>query len=479
MATSPALQAGPVAALAAALPPGVVTADPDLLAPHLLDWRGQKRGHADLLASPRSTADVVALVRAALAHGAALVPQGGNTGLVGGSVPEPAQGRPTIIVSMQRMAQIRSVDPAGLSLVAEAGAILANVHDAARAAGTMFPLSLGARGSATIGGLVSTNAGGTQVLRHGTMRSLVLGLEAVLPDGTVLDQLKPLRKDTAGYDAKQLLIGGEGTLGIVTVAALRLVPLPAVSAVGWAGVPDMAAALALLARLRRAVGERVESFELVPADGLALVLAHVPGARAPLGCEAPLHCLVELTDADPGAPLARQLETVLEAALEAGELLDATVAGTLGQAEALWRLREDLPLAEKADGPSLKNDVAVAVADVPAFDAAARAAFAKAFPGARPLVFGHLGDGNLHWNLRAPAGTDAAAWLETHGEPARCLLHDIVVDFGGTISAEHGIGTLKAAELARLGNPGRLAVMRAIKAALDPAHIMNPGKLFA
>ncbi|WP_194744938.1 FAD-binding oxidoreductase [Thermaurantiacus tibetensis] len=477
MASAPAASGNPVAALAGSLPPGLVTADPERLAPHLLDWRGTKRGVADLLALPRSTAEVVALVRTARAHGAALVPQGGNTGLVGGSVPEPASGRPTILVSMRRMARIRAVDPAGLSLVAEAGAILADVHEAARAAGAMFPLSLGAKGSATIGGLVSTNAGGTQVLRHGTMRNLVLGLEAVLPDGTVLDQLKPLRKDTAGYDVKQLLIGGEGTLGIVTAAALRLVPAPAVSAVAWAGVPDMTAALALLARLRRAVGERVESFELMGDEGLALVLAHVPSARAPLATPAPFHCLVELTDVDPEAPLAARLEAVLAAALEAGEVRDATVAATLAQAQALWALREELPVAEKADGPSLKNDVAVAVADVPAFDAAARKAVAQHFPGARPLVFGHLGDGNLHWNLRPPAGADAGSWLAQHGEAARRLLHDVVVRFGGTISAEHGIGTARAAELARLGDPGRLAAMRAIKAALDPAGIMNPGKL--
>jgi FAD/FMN-containing dehydrogenase len=479
VATAETSPKGTVAALAAALPPDLVTADPDLLAPHLLDWRGHKRGVADLLARPRTTAEVVQLVRAARAHGAALVPQGGNTGLVGGSVPEPVSTRPTILVSMQRMARIRSVDPAGLALVAEAGAILAHVHEAARARGTMFPLSLGAKGSATIGGLVSTNAGGTQVLRHGTMRNLVLGLEAVLPDGTVLDQLTPLRKDTAGYDVKQLLIGGEGTLGIVTAAALRLVPAPAVSAVAWAGVPHLGAALALLARLRQAVGERVESFELVPDDGLALVLAHVPGARAPLAHEAPLNCLVELTDADPEAPLADRLAAVLADALEAGEVLDATVAGSVAQAGALWALREDLPIAEKADGPSLKNDVAVAVADVPAFDAAARAALADAFPGARPLVFGHLGDGNLHWNVRAPAGEDPGAWLAAHGAAARRLLHDTVVGFGGTISAEHGIGTAKAGELARLGDPGRLAAMRAIKAALDPDNLLNPGKLFA
>ncbi|MFQ3665219.1 MAG: FAD-binding oxidoreductase [Sphingomonadaceae bacterium] len=468
-----------VEVVAAAFPAGTILLDQEDIAPHLTDWRGQKTGVAHALALPRSTAEVQALVRAALAEGIALVPQGGNTGLVGGSVPEPVALRPTILVSMRRMNRIRSIDPAGLSLVAEAGVVLEKIHAAAADAGTAFPLSLGAKGSATIGGLVSTNAGGTQVLRHGTMRSLVLGLEAVLPDGTVLDQLLPLRKDTAGYDVKQLLIGAEGTLGIVTAAALRLVPAPAASAVAWAAVPDAEAALALLQRIRARVGERVESFELVPEDGLCLVIEHIPGTRRPVAAAGPFHCLVELVDADAGAPLSGMLQDALAAAIAEGLVADATIAGSLEQARALWRLREELPEAERRDGPSLKNDIAVPVADLPSFHAAAEAAFERAFPGARPLVFGHVGDGNLHWNLRAPEGADPAAWLAANGAAARSLLHDLVKSAAGTISAEHGIGTTKAAELARTGDPGRLAAMRAIKYALDPAGIMNPGKIFA
>ena len=468
-----------LAAVAAALPPGATSGDPADLASHLTDWRGQKQGAADLLALPATTDEVAALVKAARANGVALVPQGGNTGLVGGSVPEPAgDGRPVVLVSTRRLDWIGEVDSGGLSLVAGAGAILAHVHAAAAARGLSFPLSLGARGSATLGGLVSTNAGGVQVLRHGTMRALVLGLEAVLPDGSRLDQLRPLRKDSTGYDVKQLLIGAEGTLGIVTAVALKLVPAPATRAVAWAAVADPAAALALLERLRARVGERVESFELVPGDGLALVLAHIPGTRAPVGGAHPWHCLVELADADGATDLEGALQALLADAAADGLVADATLARSGAQAEALWALRELLPEAEKRAGPSLKNDVAVAVADLPAFHAQVSAAVARAFPGSRPLVFGHLGDGNLHWNLRPPEGA-GADWLAHDGEAARALLHDVVARFGGTISAEHGLGTLKAREYARLGDPGKLAAMRAIKAALDPVNIMNPGKLFA
>lgn len=466
-------------AIVAALPPAATSSDSGTMAAHLVDWRGQKRGHADLIAFPASTAEVVALVHAARGADVALVPQGGNTGLVGGSVPEAgtaADRRPVVLVSTRRLDWIAAPDAGGLSLVAGAGAILANVHAAAAAGGLAFPLSLGARGSATLGGLVSTNAGGVQVLRHGTMRSLVLGLEAVLPDGSRLDQLRPLRKDSTGYDIKQLLIGAEGTLGIVTAVALRLVPAPAARAVAWAAVASPAAALDLLGRLRARAGERVESFELIPGDGLALVLAHVPGTRAPVAGEHPWHCLVELADADAGSALEAVLEAVLADAAAAGLVRDATLARSGAQADALWALRETLPEAEKRAGPSLKNDVAVAVADLPALESTLAAEVAAAFPGSRPLVFGHLGDGNLHWNLRPPEDADAG-WLAREGEAARRLIHDVVARFGGTISAEHGLGTLKAAEYARLGDPGKLAAMRAIKAALDPANIMNPGKL--
>lgn len=454
-----------------ALPSAIVRTAAADLAPHLVDWRGAKQGRADLLLLPRDTADVELIVRLAGLHGVALVPQGGNTGLVGGSVPEPGGERPVALLSLRRLNAIESVDPAGLSLVAGAGAILSDVHAAAEAQGCRFPLSLGAKGSATIGGLVSTNAGGVQVLRHGTMRGLVLGVEAVLPDGSRLDQLSALRKDNTGYDLKQLLIGAEGTLGVVTRVALRLSPALNDRVTAWVGVDGPAAALALLGRLRAAVGETVESFELISGEALSIVLAHLPGARAPLEGPHSFHVLIEASCSQ------TMLEAVLAAAIEAGEAQDAMVAASHAQADALWALRETIPEAEKREGGAVKNDISVAVADVAAFHAQAVAMFAKSHPAARPLVFGHLGDGNLHWNLRPPPGADAA-WLKQEGEQARILLHDLVTRFRGSISAEHGIGTLKAAELARLGNPAKLAAMRAIKQALDPANLMNPGKLF-
>ena len=304
------------------------------------------------------------------------------------------------------------------------------------------------------------------------MRALVLGLEAVLADGTRLNQLSPLRKDNSGYDIKQLLIGAEGTLGIVTAAALRLAPAPAQLCVAWAGVANPAAALALLSRLRTAVGETVESFEILDASALALVLQHIPYTRSPLSGAHGFHVLVEVAGPD------EAVAHVLAEALAAGEVEDATLAASLSQAAEFWKLRESIPDAERRDGGALKNDISVAVADVPAFYDAAVAMLDRDLPGSRPLAFGHLGDGNLHFNLRPPAGVDGKAWLAREGEAARRALHDRIAHFNGSISAEHGIGTLKAAELARLGDPGKLQAMRAVKTALDPHGIMNPHKIF-
>ncbi|MFN7398552.1 MAG: FAD-binding oxidoreductase [Sandaracinobacter sp.] len=452
------------------LPGDLVRTEATDLAPHLTDWRGQKTGTADALLLPRGTQDVVAIVRWAGRHGVALVPQGGNTGLVGAGVPEPVNAGPAVVVSLRRLNAIDAVDPAGLSLRAGAGAILSDVHAAAEAVGCRFPLSLGAKGRATIGGLGATHAGGVQVLRHGTMRALVQGLEAVLPDGSVLDQLSALRKDNSGYDLKQLLIGAEGTLGIVTRVVLRLVPAQRARSIAWVGLATPEAALALLARLRRGAGEAVESFELISAAAHDLVLQHLPGARRPLQGTHPWHALIEL-DAE-----AFLLEELLADAASAGEIADAVLAGSVAQGDALWALREAIPEAEKREGGAVKNDISVAVADLAAFHIRAEALMANEFPGSRPFVFGHLGDGNLHWNIRPPL-SEGRAWLAATGEAARKRLHDLIAEFGGSISAEHGIGTLKRAELGRLGNPARLAAMRAIKAALDPAGIMNPGKL--
>ncbi len=469
-ATTPDLNQG-LTALKAAAGEGSWTGDAAAMAPHLIDWRGEFRGRAAMLLRPRDTATVARIVRAAAAHHIALVPQGGNTGLVGGGIPD-ASGT-AVLLSMTRMNAIRAVDPAGLTITVEAGTILETVQDAARSGACEFPLSLGAKGSATIGGLISTNAGGVQVLRHGTMRSLVAGIEAVLPDGSVLNQLTGLAKDNSGYDIKQLLIGGEGTLGIVTAAALRLVPAPAHRAVGWVGVAGPHQALALLRRLRAASGGQVESFELIPGEGLALTVRHIDGARAPLAGVHAWHVLVELAGPASLDPLL--VETLAEAA-EAGEVEDATVAASAAQAAALWRLREELPEAERRDGRSLHHDIAVAVAAMPGFTESATVAVEREFPGARVLAFGHLGDGNLHFNVRPPVSGDNA-WLATSGKAVTALVYDLVTAAGGSISAEHGIGTLKRTALVRSADPAKLAAMRAIKAALDPLGIMNPGKV--
>lgn len=461
----------PVTAALSALPADIVRTDPAELAPHLQDWRGAKRGEAAALLLPRSTVEVQEIVRWASANDIGLVPQGGNTGLVGGSVPERA-GKPSVVLSLRRLNQITALDARGLSLVAEAGVVLADLQAAAENAGCRFPLSLGAKGSATVGGLVSTNAGGVQVLRHGPMRSLVLGLEAVLPDGTLLNQLSALRKDNTGYDVKQLLIGAEGTLGVVTRVALKLAPPFTDISTAWAAVPSAQGALALLARLRSGLGERVESFELLSADTLALVVRQL-GVRAPIPASSAFHVLTEVE-----AP-AEALQDLLAQAMEAGEVDDATLAASRSQAETLWSIRENVAVAERQEGKSVKNDISIPIERIAEFDSEAVETFSKAMPGTRPLVFGHLGDGNLHWNLLPPAGVDSGPWVEANGEGARRLLHDLIHRYSGSISAEHGIGTLKAAELARLGDPGKLSAMRAIKAALDPQGIMNPGKLFA
>ena len=464
-----------LAALKAAVDDDGWSDDPAVLAPYLVDWRGRLRGAAALLLRPRDTAEVSRIVTVASRYRIALVPQGGNTGLVGGSVPD-SSGH-AVVVSMARLNWLGVVDTAGLTLTVGAGAILETVHAHASVAGCAFPLSLAAKGSATIGGLIATNAGGVQVLRHGTMRTSVAGLEAVLPDGSVLNQLAGLVKDNSGYDIKQLLIGSEGTLGIVTAATLRLVPAPVDTVVAWVGLGSPQAALALLVRLRAAAGDAVESFELIPDGGLALVLADGGGHRSPLASRHRWHALIELTSARGDAALAELLETTLGAALERELIEDATIARSAAQAAELWHLRETLPEAERAAGFAVKHDIAVPVAAMPEFIDRTTLAVEAAWAGARVLAFGHLGDGNVHFNVRAPAGSDSRAWVEANGAAITMQVDDAVMAAGGSIAAEHGIGTVKRAELARLGDPAKLAAMRAIKAALDPFGIMNPGKI--
>ena len=447
----------------------------DTLAPWLTDWRGRVHGASAALLSPVDTDQVAAIVRLAGHYRVPLVPQGGNSSTVGGATP-PADGS-ALLLSLRRMARPPRIDRNDATATVDAGVILSDLHDAAAAHGLRFPLTLAARGSATIGGLVSTNAGGVQVLRFGTMRALVLGIEAVLADGSVFRGLSGLHKDNRGYDLRQLLAGAEGTLGIVTAATLRLVPAVGRRAVAWIGVADPHRALALLHRLDRVLGSAIESFELIPADGLALVLHHIPGTRAPLTSATAWHVLIEVTAppgaADPGDALAPALAD----AIADGDAVDAVLATSEAQADALWRLRELLPEAERLDGMAAKHDIAVPVSAMPGFLLSATAAIERVHPGARVLAFGHLGDGNIHFNVRAPVGIDAGGWVDRAGPAVTRDVHDLAIAAGGTISAEHGIGQTKLAELERTGDPVRLAVQRAIKQALDPLGLLNPGKL--
>jgi FAD/FMN-containing dehydrogenase len=466
-------QAQLIAAVEQRLGAKAVVTDPKEIEPWLTDWRGRVHGRARAILAPKSTQEVAEIVRLAAEHRVPLVPQGGNTGMVAGATPPPDGS--ALILSLRRMNHLRSISAENRLAIAEAGMILATLHEAAHDIGMRFPLTLGARGSATIGGLTSTNAGGTQVLRFGTMRSLVAGVEAVLPDGSVHDGLSALKKDNRGYSLDQLLIGAEGTLGVVTAVALRLVPAVASRAVAWAGVASPADALALL-RFLEARTDTVEGFELVPRDSLELVLRHIPGTRNPLSGEHPWHVLVEATTADPAADIAAELQRCLAEALEKGLIADAVIASNEAQAEAFWRIRDSISEAERSDGQTLAHDVSVPVADMPRFLTEAAHEVERAFPGVVASGFGHLGDGNIHFHVRA--GSHAARdWYEREGAAITHLVDDLVTAAGGSISAEHGIGQLKRDEFARLAPPGRVHALQAIKHALDPLGIMNPGKL--
>ncbi|MFL6758871.1 FAD-binding oxidoreductase [Sphingomonas sp.] len=441
--------------------------------PWVSDWRGRVHGATPAMLAPASTDEVVEIVRLAAEFRVPLVPQGGNTGMAAGATP-PADGS-AILLSMRRLNRIRSISADNHLAIAEAGVILATLHDAAHDIGMRFPLTLGARGSCTIGGLASTNAGGTQVLKFGTMRSLVAGVEAVLPDGSVHSGLSGLKKDNRGYSLDQLLIGAEGTLGVITAVALRLVPAIAARAVAWAGVDSPAKALELLRFLEVRTGS-IEGFELVPQDSLGLVLKHMPGTRAPLAGSHRWHALIEATTADANTDVAAELERLLGAALQQGVTADAVLAASEAQAEAFWKLRDTISEAERAEGQTLAHDISVPVADMPAFIADAAAKVEATFPGVIATGFGHLGDGNIHFHVRA--GTHAAPdWYDSEGDRITRMVDDLVTAAGGSISAEHGIGQLKRAEFARLAPPGRIHALRAIKQALDPLGIMNPGKL--
>lgn len=447
------------------------------VAPWETDWRGKYHGYAPAILAPADRDQAQAIVGLAHAGGVALVPQGGNTSMVGGATP-PADGS-TLILSTRRMKRIRSLDAdAGLAVV-EAGVILADLHEAASAAGRRFPLDLGSRGSATIGGLVSTNAGGTQVLRWGTMRGLVAGVEAVLPDGSLYEGLVALKKDNRGYDLNQLLIGSEGTLGLITAATLRLAPAIHARAVAWVGLATPHDALALLRRLE-ATTDAVESFEILSGETLRRVIDHIPGTRAPLVGRHAWHVLIEAVapNAEVEQP-ALMLERLLASALADGLAEDATIAANEAQAAAFWRIRDSLSEAERAAGPAAQHDISVPVAAMPDFMIDAAKATEARFPGSTATAFGHLGDGNVHFHVRAPDGMTREEWDAGDSVGATRLVNDLVVAAGGSISAEHGIGRMKLAELVRLTPPARLAAQRAVKLALDPATLFNPGKLIA
>jgi len=453
-----------------------LTRDPELIEPWLTDWRGRYTGRALALASPASTAEVSALMGLSARFGIPVVPQGGNSGMSGGATPD--QSGDAIVLSLRRMNAIRRLDAQAREATCEAGVILQTLHEAAAAEGLRFPLTLGGKGSATIGGLISTNAGGTQVLRHGSMRAQVLGIEAVLADGAVFDALVPLKKDNRGFDLKQLLIGSEGTLGIVTAATLRLLPALADRAVLWAGLGSVEDTRALLLHAESRAGSALEGFEIMPRHSLEAVLAHVKGSRSPLQGAHEWNALIELAaDSEGAAALPALAQDLLESAFEAGLVEDATIAANEAQAEQFWLLRDEIAPAERALGPAMQHDVSVPVAKMAEFVAAAVPQVEQRFPGTRAVAFGHLGDGNVHFHVLAPSGAIRGQWEEAEGKSISAYVHDLVTRWGGSISAEHGIGQLKRDELARLGDPVQLAIMRRIKEALDPHGLLNPGKL--
>lgn len=458
------------------LGPRGLTGDMDLIEPWLTDWRGVYKGKALALASPASTEEVCDLVQLCTKYRVAIVPQGGNSGMVGGATPDNSGNQ--LLLSLRRLNRIRELDSDGRKATCEAGVVLQSLHEAVATAGLRFPLTLGGKGSATIGGLVSTNAGGTQVLRHGSMRAQVLGLEAVLANGVRFDALTALKKDNRGFDLKQLLIGSEGTLGIVTAATLRLLPAVAERAVLWAGVPSLQAARALLKHFDAHTGDALEGFEVLPQHSLRSVLHHLPSARAPLQGEHAWNALIELVaDSTTSDKLQALAENSLASAFEAGLVEDATIAASENQAEAFWLLRDSVAAAEKALGPAVQHDISVAVERMPDFVDLAVAEVEQRFPDTKAIAFGHLGDGNVHFHVIAPPGARQGEWQLGNGKSISAFVYELVTQWGGSISAEHGIGQAKKDEFARLGDPVALDLIRSVKRALDPYNILNPGKL--
>ena len=439
------------------------------------DWRKRAQGQALAVVRPANTAQVAAVVRACAAHGAAIVPQGGNTGLAVGSIPD--ESGTQVLLSLRRMDAVRAIDAANLTVTVEAGCILQNLQGAADAAGYLFPLSLAAEGSCTIGGNLSTNAGGTQVVRYGNARELCLGLEVVTAQGEVWDGLSGLRKDNTGYDLRDLLIGSEGTLGVITAATMKLYPRPAAKLTAWAAAPSMQAAVDLLGLAHARLGAGLTGFEVMGQFALSLVDKHYPQLRVPLFKESPWCVLLENSDHESEAHARALFEQLLETALDNGCVTDAVVAENLTQAKGLWHIRESIPLAQAEEGLNIKHDISIPVSRIPAFVEETDALLAREIPGVRLVDFGHLGDGNLHYNVQAPEHGDAKAFLRDEEDRINTLVFDAVARHHGSISAEHGIGSLKAAKLPHYKSAVALGLMRGIKQALDPKGLMNPGRV--
>ena len=439
-----------------------------------LDWRKRSRGKALAVVRPGNTGEVAAVVKACALAGVSLVPQGGNTGLVGGSIPDES-GR-QLVLSLQRMSAVRAIDAANLTVTVEAGCILQTLQETAEKAGFLFPLSLAAEGSCTIGGNLGSNAGGTQVVRYGNARELCLGLEVVTAQGDIWEGLSGLRKDNTGYDLRDLFVGSEGTLGVITAATMKLAPQPAATTTALAACATLADCVALLNLARTRLGAGLTGFEVMGRFALDLVARHFPTLPRPLPA-APWTVLLEQSDVEGMAPARARFEALLGAALEQGCVADAVVAESLAQSQALWHVRESIPLAQAQEGPNIKHDISLPVSAIAAFVARTDAALEAAFPGVQLVNFGHLGDGNLHYNVQAPAGIDGPHFLGAHEHAVNTLVFDAVAACGGSFSAEHGIGLLKRDELALRKSPVALRLMRGIKAALDPQGILNPGRV--
>ncbi|XSG81055.1 MAG: FAD-binding oxidoreductase [Methyloligella sp. ZOD6] len=449
-------------------------ADPKAMAPYLHEWRDRYHGKAALVLKPGSVDEVSQIMALANETRTAIVPQGGNTGLVGGQIPS-GSGREAILC-LSRLNRIRNIDLAGNSMTVEAGLVLAQAQEVALNAGRLFPLRIASEGSCQIGGVLSTNAGGTAVLAYGNARDLVLGLEVVLADGRIWDGLKPLRKDNSGYDLKHLFMGAEGTLGIITAAVLRLFPVPSETVTAMVGFGSLQDAAGFFDRAYKFGATELTAFEIMPRVGLELVLRHFEGTQDPLAIPHGWYGLIEFSSANADAGLTKGVEALLAEALEAGEIADGTIARSLDQTRTLWRLREEMSEAQKREGGSIKHDVSVPVADIPEFIARADQLVQLMVPGARPVPFGHYGDGNIHYNISQPPGQAKEIFL-SHWEAVNAAVHEIVLDLGGSISAEHGIGQAKRGMLPHVKSEVELGLMRSIKQTLDPNGILNPGKV--